>query len=384
VAGVDWWEDQHGCMKLSIALPLASLLAISLSAQIEVVSDGKVGIGTTSPVHPLHVEGNIYSTSGVIGSTLWVSDSVRKISASTDLLFRSSAGTPEMVIDDSGKVGIGTSSPDAKLEIIGGASAFGLIVEGDGSAANARIALRRANDTAATGNIDWLGNTNAVGARIGVNDDVGGSMAFKLGGSTAGHTRLLISSAGHVGIGTTSPAARLHIHQSSGGVNQLTLDTGFSGGNAIALNPFITGINNGGFEIRDVANSASRLVVLPTSGNIGIGTTAPAQKLEVAGSVKATSFISSTTTYADFVFKPNYRLPALREVEAHINEHGHLPGIPSEAQARAEGIDLAAMQVKLLQKVEELTLHAIAAEKRANEQEQVIADLRAQVARLSR
>jgi hypothetical protein len=46
-------------------------------------------------------------------------------------------------------------------------------------------------------------------------------------------------------------------------------------------------------------------------------------------------------------------------VEAHIKEHGHLPDVPSDAQAARDGVDLAAMQVKLLQKVEELTLYVI-------------------------
>jgi hypothetical protein len=79
--------------------------------------------------------------------------------------------------------------------------------------------------------------------------------------------------------------------------------------------------------------------------------------------------------YAHFVFKSDYRLPALSEVEAHIKARGHLSGIPSEAEARAEGIDLAAMQVTLLQKIEELTLHQIAQDERVTEQQRLIQQL---------
>jgi hypothetical protein len=108
---------------------------------------------------------------------------------------------------------------------------------------------------------------------------------------------------------------------------------------------------------------------IDASGNVGIGTTTPSYTLDVAGQVHATSFVASSgNNYADFVFKPDYKLPPLSDVEASIKKDGHLPGIPSEAEAKAHGIDLASMQVKLLQKIEELTLHVINQEKRLDEQ----------------
>ena len=66
----------------------------------------------------------------------------------------------------------------------------------------------------------------------------------------------------------------------------------------------------------------------------------------------------------DYVFAPDYRLPPLAEVEAYVSEHRHLPGVPAEAELRAEGLDLAEMNLRLLEKVEELTLYTIAQEKR--------------------
>ena len=105
-------------------------------------------------------------------------------------------------------------------------------------------------------------------------------------------------------------------------------------------------------------------------GNVGIGTTSPGYMLDVAGQVHASAFVAPSQTYADFVFKPGYKLEPLSDIETAIKKDGHLPGIPSEAEAKANGIDLASMQVKLLQKIEELTLHQIEQQKLLEDQAQ--------------
>lgn len=71
----------------------------------------------------------------------------------------------------------------------------------------------------------------------------------------------------------------------------------------------------------------------------------------------------------DYVFSPEYRLAPLREVEAFIKANRHLPEVPSAEKIREAGLDLTEMNLKLLQKVEELTLHAIDQEKRIHELE---------------
>ncbi|MBO0950620.1 hypothetical protein [Fibrella forsythiae] len=70
--------------------------------------------------------------------------------------------------------------------------------------------------------------------------------------------------------------------------------------------------------------------------------------------------------WADYVFKPNYHLAPLSEVKAYIATHGHLPGIPSAQQVEREGIDVAQTQAKLLEKIEELTLHMIRQQEEIN------------------
>ena len=105
------------------------------------------------------------------------------------------------------------------------------------------------------------------------------------------------------------------------------------------------------------------MVSVTPNGNVGIGKANPKDKLEVNGQIHAKSVKVDLQQWADIVFKEGYDLARLREIEAYINTHGHLPEIPSEATVLAEGIDLGDMNRLLLQKVEELTLHLIAQDK---------------------
>lgn len=97
-----------------------------------------------------------------------------------------------------------------------------------------------------------------------------------------------------------------------------------------------------------------------TDGNIGIGTSAPdpAYRLSINGKVRSKEVVVEAD-WADFVFEEHYDLPTLDEVEAFIQANGHLPGIPSEEEVVEEGIGVGAIQAKLLQKIEELTLYVI-------------------------
>jgi hypothetical protein len=104
--------------------------------------------------------------------------------------------------------------------------------------------------------------------------------------------------------------------------------------------------------------------VWDASGNVGIGTTSPGSYLlAVEGTMGARKIQVKQTSWADFVFKPDYQLPTLQELENYINTNQHLPGIPSEAEVQKNGIDVGEMNKKLLQKVEELTLYLIRQQK---------------------
>ena len=79
-------------------------------------------------------------------------------------------------------------------------------------------------------------------------------------------------------------------------------------------------------------------------------------------------------TPADYVFEPDYKLAPLSEVEAFTKEHKHLPEVPSAREMTENGVDMAAMNMVLLKKVEELTLHAIALQKDVEAQKAALAD----------
>lgn len=108
------------------------------------------------------------------------------------------------------------------------------------------------------------------------------------------------------------------------------------------------------------------------AGNVGVGVTdTKGYKLAVGGSMVTESIkVKLKTAWPDYVFAPEYKLPSLQEVEAHIKQHQHLPDMPSAKEVAAEGLDLGEMNKKLLQKVEELTLYILRQEKRIASLEQ--------------
>lgn len=81
--------------------------------------------------------------------------------------------------------------------------------------------------------------------------------------------------------------------------------------------------------------------------------------LAVEGKIVAEEIIVTESNWADHVFYPNYKLTSLLELESKIKELGHLPGMPSEADVKENGYSVNEMQVKMLEKIEELTLYMI-------------------------
>lgn len=88
----------------------------------------------------------------------------------------------------------------------------------------------------------------------------------------------------------------------------------------------------------------------------------------VMGGILSEDFaIGPQSSWSDYVFTKDYNLRPLSEVESFIKENNHLPDIPSESEISTKGYSLHDMNVKLLQKVEELTLYSIQQNKELEE-----------------
>ena len=99
--------------------------------------------------------------------------------------------------------------------------------------------------------------------------------------------------------------------------------------------------------------------VVGSGAFFGSGAPTMLAKVDAAGLSTIEAKVQATVAPPDYVFKADYNLRSLEEVEAYINEHSHLPEIPSAAEFEAEGIKLGLMSFDLLKKVEELTLYMI-------------------------
>ena len=289
----------------------------------------------------------------------------------------------------SGNVGIGTASPQARLQ-------FGSLSDGTGEATNhGELLFAKQNTSLDTrGGIEWKIAADNYGAKIDTISAGGANIVFGLrNNSLTWIEALRINPSGNVGIGTSSPSGRLTISGAGGDGRSVTLDSRevkFRGDGISHMSIFGPTEGKPYLSIGDSSTNflpgtpSTEAFVVHRTGNVGIGTTNPTNKLEVAGTIRAKEVIVETTGWSDYVFAPDYRLAPLSEVEAHIAAKGTLPGIPSAAEVATQGVSVGEMQAKLLAKIEELTLRQIAQEKRLDAQSAEIAALKAENTALMR
>ncbi|WP_053002223.1 hypothetical protein [Kordia jejudonensis] len=147
-------------------------------------------------------------------------------------------------------------------------------------------------------------------------------------------------------------------------------------------NPYIDFSNSAGnvgedFDARLVLEQSDVLAVQGANLAIGTDNVPTGYKLAIDGRAIATGLkIQDVGNWPDYVFEDDYSLMPLTDVESYINTNKHLPNVPSLAQVTNDGgYDVATLNKKLLEKVEELTLYTIAQEKKIAEQQEKLMEL---------
>jgi hypothetical protein len=263
------------------------------------ITNGNVGIGTTTPNARLNVAGGIkiegtssLSFGGTASVPAWGINS-----SGNDLIINDQATTVgDVLFTNARNVGIGVTSADAKLEVAQSAGGAGLNII-NASETAFRLSTRVEDTTVNTVVFRqgiYHGNTeNATIAFYRGSSSVGGFMTFQ---TQNGNERMRINANGNVGIGTTDPGALLEVYGSSPNIlinNTAETDSGIvftdaqAGTGQRAAIKFSSSDNKLKFFVDD---EVAQRMVIDTVGNVGIGTTNPTSAL---GSTKVLD-ISST------------------------------------------------------------------------------------------
>ena len=344
--GFQWFNDTNEIFSLEDTSGAGELLLLSSnSVKVKLnangnsyLNGGNVGIGTDSPGAKLDVNGDVliksgeYISWGTVGAT-----SIEGSTTSNKLQFRTNS-SDRMIIDSSGNVGIGTTSPVGRLEVVttdanryirfkapNGEERFQFYTGGTGNASI--LGMYTLDGTTKTVQIAAGGTSYFNGGNVGIGTtapttklNVSGSIAVSSGSylsfidsnlnynkigrntsvggiqiTTGGNATMNLLDNGNVGIGTTSPSSLLHLESASSPTLQIkdtTNDVTFKA-YAQDSNTHLANVSNHDLFI-DTNNTAR--ITVKSGGNVGIGTTSPGSKLEISSTSDALLELNGGTT----------------------------------------------------------------------------------------
>jgi hypothetical protein len=259
------------------------------------------------------------SFSNLIGNTTVSSTGQVVLNASSNILLNTN-GSTSVKIDNTGKVGIGTTAPSYKLHVDGGT--IGSNLNSTGSNTDRQINLTSANTTGMGVFSSYSSNTDVVADFFGKHGYTfnGGintpSKQFQVYVADADNPRMVVNGSGNVGIGTTAPLAKLHVKDANvlttALANTSAVVEGFSqsilqiASHNTGYAQIAFGDQDDGFDGGFIYSNASRYLAIEaanaermrftSNGTVGIGTTAPVSnyKLHVVGSSRTALLDNST------------------------------------------------------------------------------------------
>ena len=310
---------------------IALLTGNPTSEKMRITSTGNVGIGTTSPSEKLEVDGKIKVTAANNASIILqeTGEEEYEIRAAGSGLFFKNDGNNQFALDQtgnilfyktdgsvgltykgsSGNVGIGTSSPSEKLHVEG-ASYFSDVIGAGVTSPSSTYSIDASKALRIQSSAPFLelvesDSSNQRWAVFGL----GGNLTFRdITGSTYPFTiekqtptdSLYLDSSGNVGIGTTSPGYKLDV---VGGKIQVN-DGGATWFGSDSTGGFIRTFNGNTFRFLDSGNGENMRI--DSSGNVGIGTTAPnaSALLDVSSTTKGVLLPRMNTTQINAISSP--------------------------------------------------------------------------------
>jgi len=321
------------------ALVFATDDAGTRAEKMRITGDGKVGIGTTDPGnHKLKVAGETHSTHFITGYD-WTaktgglhigndglttgaisfyngSNSSANIYRNSDILYvgaRAGVNTAGLAIKVDGNVGIGTASPNKKLEVVDSAAAQ-ILAKGWGpdSAGNDGGAIQLGEEASFHGLFSYDNATSILYIDNAYNSS-SGDIRFRTKTSGTAITAVTIEGDGDVGIGTDSPAAKLHIKDASsppeirledaaGGTQTAKIVFDQASQNSLVLSTQYQSSSDGNliqFAPADNVAMTIRGGTGTSDGFVGIGTASPSEKLDVVGNVKHQGLTMTSGTDVD-------------------------------------------------------------------------------------